>query len=149
MSSQKSSQPPLRQPLGFWTARAAEVIRNRTRGALAEAGLSQPEWWVLHQLSLKVDGTARSIVVDTVGPNETPEVIEDAIDAGVRKGWISARGAELRLTAAGQAVFDRGARTQAALQSERMQGVSDDDFVTTIVVLQRVIENLGGNAWHW
>ena len=35
------------------------------------------------------------------------------------------------------------------LQDERMQGISQDDFATTIRVLQRTIENVGGDAWHW
>ncbi|SNT00025.1 hypothetical protein SAMN05421642_10818 [Rhodococcoides kyotonense] len=29
-----------------------------------------------------------------------------------------------------------------------MQGISQDDFATTIRVLQRTIENVGGDAWH-
>jgi len=30
-----------------------------------------------------------------------------------------------------------------------MQGISEAEFVTAIRVMQRTIENVGGNAWHW
>ena len=45
--------------------------------------------------------------------------------------------------------FDRAARVQQMLQEERMQGITEEEFVTTITVLQRTIKNVGGDAWHW
>ncbi len=38
---------------------------------------------------------------------------------------------------------------QKVLQDERMQGISVEDYETTITVLQRTIVNVGGDAWHW
>ncbi|AJT40689.1 hypothetical protein [Psychromicrobium lacuslunae] len=145
----KPMQAALHQPIGFWTARAGEAVRRRTRGALAEIGLSQPEWWVLHQLSLHPDGMARTETVETVGPNETPEAIEDAIDSAKAKGWLTVDGPLLKSTESGTAIFLEAALLQQQLQAERMQGISEQEFVTTITVLQRTIANVGGEAWHW
>ncbi len=142
-------QPPSRQPLGFWTIRAGEAIRVRILGALAEIGVTQPEWWTLHQLSRYPQGVERSVVVDTIGPNDTPAVIESAIDAAIVKGWIHADGARLRLSEVGTEWFDRAAEAQEALQEERMRGITEEEFATTISVLQRTIVNVGGDAWHW
>lgn len=142
-------QPPLRQPLGFWTVRAGEAIGVRTRAALAELGVTQPEWWVLHQLSLHPDGMDRGSMVDTIGPNETPATIEAAIDSAQAQGWLVRRSNLLRATPAGSEAFARCAAAQADLQAERMRGISDEDFTTTIQVLQRTIENVGGRACHW
>jgi len=149
MSNQKPMQEAIRQPIGFWTARAGEAIRRRTRGALAEIGLSQPEWWVLHQLSLYPDGVAREQVIETVGPNETPEAIEEAIASAATKGLLTVDDAVLKSTESGTAIFLRAALLQQELQAERMQGISEEEFVTTITVLQRTIQNVGGEAWHW
>jgi hypothetical protein len=142
-------QPPSRQPIGFWTVRAGEAIRARTRGALEEIGVTQPEWWVLHQLSRHPEGIDRVDVVETIGPNDTPAVIESAIDAAIAKGWIHAEGAQLRLSDAGTERFERAAAVQEALQAERMEGITAEEFATTISVLQRTIVNVGGDAWHW
>ena len=121
----------------------------RTRAALAEIGVSQPEWWVLHQLSLHRDGIERAELIDTVGPNDGSEAIVHAISDAGRKGWLVEQGDVLALTPAGTEVFDRAAEVQVMLDRERRQGIGDDEFETTISVLQRTITNVGGHAWHW
>lgn len=142
-------QSPAKQPIGFWTVRAGEAIRARTRGALEAIGVSQPEWWVLHQLTLHPDGMPRTEMVDTIGPNDTPEAIETAIESAAGKGWLRARGEVLHPTDTGSAVFERAMAVQTMLEDERMQGVTEEDYATAITVMQRVIENVGGSAWHW
>jgi hypothetical protein len=142
-------QPPARQPIGFWTLRAGEAIRGCTRGALEEIGMTQPEWWVLHQLSLHPEGVGRAETVETIGPNESPAVIESAIDSAIEKGWIRAESAHLMPSESGVTQFERAARVQKALQDERMEGITAEDFVTTVTVLQKTIANVGGDAWHW
>lgn len=142
-------QPPERQPIGFWTARAGEAIRARTRGALHEIGVTQPEWWLLHQISLHPAGADRAATIEKIGHNDTPEVIVEAIDSAESKGWIVESNSRMKFTPDGRDVFRRAADLQNMLQEERMRGISEADFVTTIEVLQRTIENVGGNAWHW
>ncbi|MDJ0361908.1 hypothetical protein [Rhodococcus sp. H29-C3] len=144
-----SMQPPNRQPLGFWTVRAGEAIRARTRSALHEVGLSQSEWWLLHQLSLSPDGVDREETIEKLGHNDTPEAIIEAIESSVAKGFVHLAGSVIEQTEHGAEQFRVGSDIQRRLQEERMQGISEADFVTTIEVLQRTIENVGGSAWHW
>ncbi|MEH3139541.1 MAG: MarR family winged helix-turn-helix transcriptional regulator [Mycobacterium kyogaense] len=142
-------QPAALQPLGFWAVRAGEAIRARTRGRLSELDVTQPEWWVLHQLSMHPAGMTDSEIVSIVGPNESDESIVQAIATGVDKGWFDRSGERLRLTDAGLGRFHAAAEVQRQLNDERRQGISDHDYATTIDVLQRTITNVGGNAWHW
>ncbi|KKF00349.1 hypothetical protein WN67_19160 [Mycolicibacterium obuense] len=142
-------QPAALQPLGFWTVRAGEAIRARTRGRLAELGVTQPEWWVLHQLSMHSSGMEENEIIAIVGPNESDESIVDAIAAGVGKGWIDRAGSRVRLTDDGADRFHAAAEVQRQLNDERRQGISDREYATTIEVLQRTITNVGGDAWHW
>ncbi len=148
-TTSRPMQPPERQPIGFWTARAGEAIRARTRGALHEIGVTQPEWWLLHQISLHPAGADRAETIEKIGHNDTPEVIVEAIDSAESKGWIVESNSRLTFTPDGRDVFRRAADLQNMLQEERIRGISEADFVTTIEVLQRTIENVGGNAWHW
>jgi hypothetical protein len=142
-------QPPERQPIGFWTVRAGEAIRARTRGALHDIGVTQPEWWLLHQLSLQEGDVDREATVEKIGHNDTPEAIVSAIASAVDKGWIVEAGSTLLFTDSGSQQFRRAFELQTTLQAERMQGITEDEFVTTIRVLQKTIENVGGDAWHW
>ncbi|WP_415971875.1 MarR family winged helix-turn-helix transcriptional regulator [Rhodococcus sp. 077-4] len=149
MTTTRPMQPPERQPIGFWTARAGEAIRARTRGALREIGVTQPEWWLLHQISLHPAGADRDRTIEKIGHNDTPQAIVDAIDSARTKGWIVESNSRLNYTPEGEQQFRRGADVQQMLQDERMNGISQADFVTTIRVLQRTIQNVGGDAWHW
>ncbi|OZD07026.1 hypothetical protein CH275_07465 [Rhodococcus sp. 06-235-1A] len=142
-------QPPERQPIGFWTARAGEAIRARTRGALHDIGVTQPEWWLLHQISLHPAGADRDETIEKIGHNDTPEAIVEAIDSARSKGWIVESNSRLKFTPDGEAQIRRASDVQQMLQDERMQGIGQDEFVTTIRVLQQTIENVGGDAWHW
>ena len=149
MTTKRPMQPPVKQPIGFWTVRAGEAVRARTRGVLRDIGITQAEWWLLHQISLHPAGADRAKTIDTIGHNDTPEAIVDAIDSATEKGLIIESDSRLKFTPEGQQRFARGVDIQRMLQDERMQGISQDDFATTIRVLQRTIENVGGDAWHW
>ncbi|OZE42164.1 MULTISPECIES: MarR family winged helix-turn-helix transcriptional regulator [unclassified Rhodococcus (in: high G+C Gram-positive bacteria)] len=149
MTSNKPMQPPERQPIGFWTVRAGEAIRARIRGALHQIGLTQAEWWLLHQISLHPAGADRAETIEKIGHNDTPEAIVDAIESARAKGLVVESNSRVAFTPEGEAQFRRAADVQQMLQDERMQGISQEDFVTTIRVLQRTIQNVGGDAWHW
>jgi DNA-binding MarR family transcriptional regulator len=149
MTSNKPMQPPERQPIGFWTVRAGEAIRARIRGALHDIGLTQPEWWLLHQISLHPAGADRAETIEKIGHNDTPEAIVEAIESARAKGLVVESNSRVTFTPEGEALFRRAADVQQMLQDERMQGIGQEEFVTTIRVLQRTIQNVGGDAWHW
>ncbi|MDV8021268.1 MarR family winged helix-turn-helix transcriptional regulator [Rhodococcus sp. IEGM 1330] len=149
MTTNRPMQPPERQPIGFWTARAGEAIRARTRGALHDIGVTQPEWWLLHQISLHPAGADRAETIDKIGHNDTPEAIVEAIESAGAKGLVVESNSRVNFTPEGRDTFRRAADLQNMLQEERMSGISEADFVTTIEVLQRTIRNVGGDAWHW
>ncbi|MDO3401420.1 hypothetical protein QWI29_15380 [Mycolicibacterium neoaurum] len=145
----REMQPAALQPLGFWSVRAGEAIQARTRGRLSELGVSQPEWWVLHQLSMHPRGMSEADLVSIIGPNDSDESIVRATAAGVEKGWLGREGDHVRLTELGVQQFDAAAEVQKDLNDERRRGISEEDYATTIEVLQRTITNVGGTAWHW
>lgn len=142
-------QAPAQQPIGFWTVKAGEAVAARVRERLAEVGVTQPEWWVLHQLSLHPDGLTETDLLAVVGPHAGDEVIEQAVRDGLRHGWVERRDDVVRWTDAGRERFEAAARVQGELDRERRVGVSDADHETTIRVLQRTVVNVGGEAWHW
>ncbi|MGC4960970.1 MarR family winged helix-turn-helix transcriptional regulator [Gordonia sp. DT101] len=142
-------QPPLEQPIGFWTIRAGEAIRSRIRSRLAEVGVSQHEWWVLHQLSRYPGGVDEQQLVETIGPNDTDEAIVRTIDVVAEKGWVTRREGMVMATSAGAERFTVAAEAQNELGVERRRGISDEEYEIAITVLQRTIANVGGDAWHW
>ncbi|MFE6960400.1 MarR family winged helix-turn-helix transcriptional regulator [Streptomyces sp. NPDC057696] len=141
----------IEQPIGYWVWAAYKAVVTRTRGALAEKGTTQPQWWVLAQVARADRIKTRAEVSDTLsGYLDVGDVVlEEEIDATIAHGRLTedAEG-RLSLTAAGKDFFDEIAVLQRELWAERHAGVSGEEYLTTLKVLQRFIHNTGGQAWH-
>ncbi|MEU6862583.1 MarR family winged helix-turn-helix transcriptional regulator [Streptomyces sp. NPDC046876] len=141
----------LRQPIGYWSWAAYKAVVGRTRTALAGIGTTQPQWWVLAQLAGAGAVRPRAEVSRMLHNylDTGAEAMEEEIDTAVSRGWITEDAAgNLALTAEGRAFFDEAAALQRDLWTERHEGISDEEYLTTLKVLQRFIHNTGGQAWH-
>ncbi|MFE5006466.1 MarR family winged helix-turn-helix transcriptional regulator [Streptomyces sp. NPDC056696] len=141
----------IEQPIGYWAWAAYKAVVTRTRGALAEKGTTQPQWWVLAQVAqaerIKTRAEVSDILSGYLGTGDV--VLAEEIDATIAHGWITEdAGGRLSLTAAGKDFFDEVALLQRELRVERHAGVSEEEYLTTLKVLQRFIHNTGGHAWH-
>ena len=141
----------IQQPIGYWSWAASKAVVTRIQGALAGIGVTQPQWWVLAQVAraervrtrAEVSGLLRNYL-DT-----GPEFMESETDATIAQGWITEDAAgHLRLTDEGRAFYDKAAALQGELWAERHADISDEEYLTTLKVLQRFIHNTGGSAWH-
>ncbi|MBZ4321196.1 MarR family winged helix-turn-helix transcriptional regulator [Streptomyces huiliensis] len=141
----------LRQPVGYWSWAAYKATVGRTRAALAGIGTTQPQCWVLEQIARADTAPSRAEVCRTLeGYLDTgAAAITSEIDETVARGWVTedAEGL-LRLTAEGRAFREKTAVLQRELWEERHRGISDEEYLTTLKVLQRFIHNTGGRAWH-
>ncbi|MEU2564039.1 MarR family winged helix-turn-helix transcriptional regulator [Streptomyces longispororuber] len=142
------------QPIGYWSTAAGQAVVHHIRTMLAEEGLTQPQWWVLNQVP--ADGSARDradVVGVLRGYLEFGEGgIEHNIDALLRRELLTQEtegGArKLRLTDAGGALRTRVAQRQVRIRAEIHEGIDDAEYVRALKVLQRMIHNVGGTAWH-
>ncbi|GAP51747.1 MarR family transcriptional regulator [Streptomyces azureus] len=51
------------QPIGYWTWAANKTLTAYVRGRLAAIGITQPQWWVLHQVLHSETGATRDEVI--------------------------------------------------------------------------------------
>ncbi|MEU0852869.1 MarR family winged helix-turn-helix transcriptional regulator [Streptomyces flaveolus] len=141
----------IQQPVGYWTWAAYKAVVTRTRAALAGIGTTQPQWWTLAQVARADTPKTRAEVSRILrGYLDTgADTMEAEIDATVTAGWIT-EGPEghLSLTPEGKAFYEKAAALQTDLWTERHAGISDAEYLTTMKVLQRLIHNTGGRAWH-
>ncbi|MEU6812926.1 MarR family winged helix-turn-helix transcriptional regulator [Streptomyces sp. NPDC046831] len=141
----------LRQPIGYWSWAASHAVVSRIRAALAGIGTTQPQWWVLAQVASADGLRTREEVSRLLAPylGTGADIMQSEIDTTVARGWITedAEG-RLHLTAEGSAFHAEAAALQDELWAERHAGISDEEYLTTLKVLQRFIHNTGGRAWH-
>ncbi|MET8328776.1 MarR family winged helix-turn-helix transcriptional regulator [Streptomyces sp. NPDC005181] len=139
------------QPIGYWSWAAHKATVTHIRGALAEHGLTQPRWWVLNQLiDADEQGRARTEVVATlrgyldIGDGLAPE-IDTLLDQALITEDDDGR---LRITDEGRALRTRAAARTRRVSAEIHRDIPDEEYVRALKVLQRMIRNVGGDAWH-
>ncbi|MBT2482852.1 MarR family winged helix-turn-helix transcriptional regulator [Streptomyces sp. ISL-94] len=141
----------IRQPIGYWSWAAYDAVVTRTRGALAQIGTTQPQWWVLAQVAGAETVKTRAEVTETLQGylSVGAQALSEEIDTTIAQGWITQDDkGNLGLTAEGRTFFDQAAALQKDLWDERHAGISDEEYLATLKVLQRFIHNVGGRAWH-
>lgn len=138
----------VQQPIGYWSWAAYKAVIDRTRAALAGIGTTQPQWWVLNQVAgaPKARDEVSALLRNYL---DTGQEMEPEIDETIARGWITQTpDGHLTLTADGRAFYEKAAALQTDLWTERHAGISDEEYLTTMKVLQRFIHNTGGKAWH-
>ncbi|MFF7445868.1 MULTISPECIES: MarR family transcriptional regulator [unclassified Streptomyces] len=154
MTTQQVSDAELAgQPAAYWTGVAYEALIAYTRAQQAEKGYTQPQFWLLRNLSvndISPDGEGmtllelRRAMASYIRPEDDLAAEAEVL---LRRGWL-ARDAEGRLwlTTEGEQARVDMARNAPAIRSALHEGIDDADYVTTVKVLQRLIRNAGGTV---
>ncbi|MEC4018526.1 MarR family winged helix-turn-helix transcriptional regulator [Streptomyces sp. H27-D2] len=136
------------QPIGYWSGVANEMVIKRIRDAMARMDVTQPQWWTLCRVDIGGDGPTREeVATQLASVADGPYEISRAVDQLLHRGWLSAdAGRRLHLTDAGRAAKARIKQLVTDLRAEIHDGITDEEYVTALKVLRRMIHNLGGPA---
>ncbi|ACU38728.1 winged helix-turn-helix transcriptional regulator [Actinosynnema pretiosum subsp. pretiosum] len=140
---------PAAEPAAYWTGVAYQALIAFTRAHLAEQGITQPQFWLLRNLSpadLSPDG-APMTVPELRAAMATYLRAEDDLDA--ESEALVAKGQLSRDEAGGLTITEAGERARVAVKAttprlrERIhEGVDDADYVAALGVLRRMIRNV-------
>ncbi|MFD6176684.1 MULTISPECIES: hypothetical protein [unclassified Isoptericola] len=153
MTTQTSDAQLAAQPAAYWTGVAYEALIAYTRARQAEKGYTQPQFWLLRNLSvhdISPDGEGmtldelRRAMASYLRPEDDLAAESEAL---VERGWLT-RDADHRLwlTEAGEQARVDLARNAPAIRDALHEGIDDTDYVTTVKVLQRLVRNAGGSV---
>ncbi|WP_370420913.1 MarR family transcriptional regulator [Streptomyces sp. QH1-20] len=152
MTTQQMSDAELAgQPAAYWTGMAYEALIAYTRAQQAAKGYTQPQFWLLRNLSendISPDGQGmtvpelREAMASYIRPEDDLAAEAEPL---LERGWLT-RDAEDRLwlTEEGEQARVDLARNAPAIRAALHEGIDDADYVTTMKVLQRLIHNAGG-----
>ena len=134
---------PERKPIGYWLKELDRRIEETLDRTLADEGVTRRDWQVLN--ALDTTPAERDAVLDALRPfwGEGAADPDDVLEALVARGW-ALRDADRRY-----ALSPEGDATRATLL-ERVKelrmaiadGVTPDDYQTTIATLERMAANL-------
>ncbi|MEV0186946.1 MarR family winged helix-turn-helix transcriptional regulator [Kitasatospora purpeofusca] len=152
MSTQQISDAELAgQPAAYWTGVAYEALIAFTRARQAEKGYTQPQFWLLRNLSkndISPDGAGmtvpelRAAMASYLRPED--DLAAEAAPL-VERGWLTQDADQrLWLTEEGEQARVDLARNAPAIRAALHAGIDDADYVTALKVLHRLIRNAGG-----
>ncbi|RII11693.1 hypothetical protein DSC45_27670 [Streptomyces sp. YIM 130001] len=139
------------EPVAYWTGIAHQEILAFIRARQAEAGFTQPQYWILrflspHDLAADDRGTTLPELTDTTKSYRQAE--DDlAADAEIllERGWITREpDGRLRITGAGDRARTELKARAPAWRAHIHAGIDDADYATTVRVLQRMLRNVRG-----
>lgn len=141
------------QPAAYWTGVAYEALIAFTRARQAEKGYTQPQFWLLRNLSendISPDGEGMTLpelhkaMASYIRPEDDLAAEAEVL---VERGWLN-RDAEDRLwlTEEGERARVDLALNGPAIRAALHEGIDDADYVTTVKVLRQLIRNAGGTA---
>ncbi|MCA6091322.1 MarR family transcriptional regulator [Streptomyces sp. SCA3-4] len=154
MTTQQMSDAELAgQPAAYWTGVAYEALIAYTRAQQAEKGYTQPQFWLLRNLSkndISPDGAGmtlaelREAMASYIRPEDDLAAEAEVL---LERGWLT-RDAEDRLWLSedGEQARVDLARNAPAIRAALHEGIDDADYITTVKVLQRLIRNAGGTV---
>lgn len=140
------------QPAAYWAGVAYEALIAFTRAQQAELGFTQPQYWLLRNLSksdLSPDGHGMT-VPELRQAMSTYLRSEDDLDAEaevlLERGWLTRDDVgQLWITESGDEARADFKRHAPAIRARIHQGINDSDYVTALKVLQRMIRNTGSS----
>ncbi|MCI3934970.1 MarR family winged helix-turn-helix transcriptional regulator [Streptomyces sp. AN091965] len=152
MTTQQMSDAELAgQPAAYWTGVAYEALIAFTRARQLEKGYTQPQFWLLRNLSvndISPDGRGMTLpeLREAMSLYIRPE--DDLAEASavlVERGWLRRDDEDrLWLTEEGERARVDLARSAPAIRAALHEGIDDADYVTTVKVLGQLIRNAGG-----
>ncbi|GAA3394070.1 MarR family winged helix-turn-helix transcriptional regulator [Cryptosporangium minutisporangium] len=128
------------RPIGYWVKSVDRLLEEAFALTLTERRIARRHWQVMNLLAADAHSGAR--IADELAPFlggeavSVPEVLADL----QRQGWVTDE--PYALTQDGQEAL-RGLRAEvAALRQRATEGLSEDDYLTTVTTLRRMSENL-------
>ncbi len=135
------------RPIGFWLKLADRLIDEQFDKALTEFTVSRRQWEILNVLSPGPSTLVNlNLALEPFLDVGTRESAADHIAELIERGWVDVAFEYYELTGEGASRHAELHRRVARNRATALDGIIDDDFETTVRVLERVAKNLGWNS---
>ncbi len=137
------AHPMATRPIGYWLKELDRLLEQSFAQALASEHCSRRHWQLLNVL--EAGPASEAGLESAVAPFAATDAdgVRAALTDLVERGWVeSLSGARVQRTAAGREAHRRLETTVAEQRRHIAQGVSEEDYRTTVSVLERMASNL-------
>ncbi|GAA0272957.1 MarR family transcriptional regulator [Cryptosporangium japonicum] len=128
----------MERPIGYWVKNLDNVLEGSLDRTLASRGVGRRHWQTLNLLAEapRTVAEATAELAPFLGPGEMLAVLAEL----ERLGWVA--GDPYTLTADGTAALESLRTEVTQVRQRATEGLSEDDYRTTVATLRRMAENL-------
>jgi hypothetical protein len=140
------------RPIGFWLKLVDRLIDDGFARTLEEHGVTRRQWQLLNILDANAaTGEHLSAAIrpflggETSGSVEAgePATAEENLEELMDSDWVVLEGEFYSLTERGRTLFEKLRVVVGGMRDQASEGVSESDYETTLVTLERMATNLG------
>jgi len=132
-------------PIGYWLKHADEVITTHVDQVLSDQRFTRFRWQVLNIIYEESTITRREVQSSMQAFIDAHQ-LDEIITGFTQEGWLVRTGdhdaAELALTAADKTQRDTIFSLQSGVRRRATKGITDQEHMTVVSVLQRMVANL-------
>lgn len=132
------------QPIGYWLNRCDRAITNAMNSRLAPHGANRFDWQVLNVVA-KNGTVSEAHLYEFLRANADRQTLAASIDTLLSQGHLrrtDTNPGELTLTERGNAFRQHLGEQMATFRQESLRGITEEEYQTTVSVLQRMTQNL-------
>ncbi len=130
------------KPIGYWLNRTDKALTHYMNGILEEFGLTRTTWQVLNVIHTTCEATDAE-VLSTLAANADTPTLTAAIDTVLADGWaIRPTPDRLALAPGGREHLRDVSERVDAFRDLSTTGISQDEYRTAVLVLERMAHNL-------
>lgn len=134
---------PDNKPIGYWVKQVDEVLTQGINNIHMAFGITRTDWQVLHTIH-EHGSISSSKLTDLLKPFADAQALEKII-VTFRERELLHTGDEaaLSLSEKGRQLHAGCFEKQQAFRKKAMSGIAEQEYVTAISVLQKIVENGG------
>ena len=134
---------PERRPIGYWLKHLDRLIDQAFERALDADRLTRRQWQVLNTLAAGPSTDAALTAALQPFVKDDAKAVEVVINDFLGRGWIrSAPDGRVEISEPGRATHEAAMQRVAATRQALRRGITDDEYVSVVRILQRMASNL-------
>ncbi|MFI5607692.1 MarR family winged helix-turn-helix transcriptional regulator [Amycolatopsis sp. NPDC051903] len=125
------------KPIGYWLRHNHELLEQAFTQPLLELNLTRRQWQVLNAVAQGA-GTMEEVDKELEPFVATEGTMAPHLGEFARRGWLRRN----QLTEDGRAAHREVEERVKAFRAKALDGIAEQDYVTTVRTLERMAENL-------
>lgn len=127
-------------PIGYWIKQADNLLTNKINAIQAEFGLNRAAWQILNSIQ-ENENLNKHALIELMRPFVDADKIKETLADFISNDLITLTD-NVALTEKGKELFKQCLEKQKEFRIITINGISPEDYQTTLETLQKIVNNI-------